>query len=221
VPLAGRSPSAPRILIAEAEAATRAGLRLVLGQSGFEVAAEAVTADAAVQAALEGRIDLALLATDLPGDGIDATRRIADRLRGAKLLLLTPRPSGEELVAAVRAGAAGYVGKDIAGERLPHVVRAVLDGETALPRRYTGHLVAELRRADSRRAVVAAHISAALTDREWEVLQLLADGSTTAEMARRLGISDVTVRRHVSSVLRKLGVADRAGATALLRRSAD
>jgi DNA-binding NarL/FixJ family response regulator len=211
----------PRVLVAEADAATRAGLRLVLGRSGFQVAAEAVTADAAVESALDSRIDVALLATDLPGGGIDAARRISGGLPGACLLLLSPRPGGEELVAAVRAGAAGYVGKDIAAERLPHVLRALLDGETALPRRYTGHLAAEVRRGDARRAVVAGHISAALSDREWEVLQLLADGSSTADMARHLGISDVTVRRHVSSVLHKLGVADRAGATALLRRSGE
>jgi len=210
--------SRPRVLIADADARTRAGLRWMLEQSGFHVAAEADAAEGAVEAAVEGMIDVAVLAADLPGDGMDAARRISALAPGVPITLLSERPDGEELVAAVRAGASGYLGKDIDAERLPHVLQALLAGEFALPRRYTGHLVAELRGADARRTAVAARSRAKLSDREWEVLQLIADRASTAEMARRLAISDVTVRRHVSSLLRKLGVSDRAAAAELLRR---
>ena len=89
------------------------------------------------------------------------------------------------------------------------------------PRQYTQHLLDELRGREIDRTRVAAHANAALTDREWEVLRLLGEGASTAQMAQRLGISEVTVRRHVSSVVGKLGVSDRAGAAGVLHRSAD
>ena len=207
----------PKVLIADGDERIRAGLRLMLTRSGLEVAAEASTAQDAVDAAIENPIDLAVLAADLPGDGIGAVRRIAALAPGIRLAVLSERPGEGELVAAVRAGAAGYLAKDIDAERLPHVLRALLTGEFALPRRYLGHLVAELQGADGRRALVEARAAATLTDREWDVMQLLADQVPTVEMARRLAISEVTVRRHVSSLLRKLGVAGRAEAAALLR----
>ena len=98
------------------------------------------------------------------------------------------------------------------------VLRAVLDGEVALPRRLSRRLVDALRGRDARRAELAARAGASLTDREWEVLELLADDRSTAEIAQRLGISAVTARRHISSLVAKLGVPDRASAADLLRR---
>jgi DNA-binding NarL/FixJ family response regulator len=93
----------------------------------------------------------------------------------------------------------------------------VLAGEVALPRRYTEHLLEELRGRDAQRTVVSARAGVELTHREWEVLRLLADGRTTGEMAMRLGVSQVTVRRHVSTSLRKLRLPDRVSAIAMLR----
>jgi len=87
----------------------------------------------------------------------------------------------------------------------------------ALPRRYTGHLLEALRGRDVRRALVAARTNTTLSEREWEVLQMLAGEASTAEMAQALGISEVTVRRHVGSLLAKLGVPDRASAADVLR----
>ena len=207
----------PRVLIADAEAPTSVGLRLLLGRSGFDVAAEATDAAAAVAAAREGTIDLALLAADLPGGGIDAVREIHSLLPGVRLVLLTAHQSADELVAAVGAGAAGYLGQDIAAERLAVVLRALIEGEVAYPRRHTGHLVDALRARDARRAAVVARAGERLSDREWDVLQLLAADASTADIAHRLAISQVTVRRHVSSLLRKLRVRDRASAAAWLR----
>lgn len=209
-----------RVLLAEADRPTRAGLRLSLAQAGFEIAAEAGSPADAVQAAIAERPDVALIAVDLPGDGIEAVRSLSELAPRLRVIVLSAEPDGEELVGAVLAGAAGYLAKDMSADRLPHAVRGVAAGEVALPRRHAEHLLAALRRRDARRTRLAAVTSSKLTDREWEVLNLLADGTSTAEMARRLRISQVTVRRHVSALLAKLGVADRKRAVEVLRRSA-
>jgi DNA-binding NarL/FixJ family response regulator len=210
-----RSPA--RVLVADADAPTRAGLRLALTQAGFDIGAEATAAEEAVESALTGRFDLGLLDVELPGGGIDAARRIAARRPAMKLVLLAPRPNGEELLEAVLAGASGYLGKNISVERLQGALRGVLAGEVALPRRHTHHVLEALRGRDVRRALVAARTNAELTRREWEVLEMLAGDASTAEIAHGLGISAVTVRRHVSSLLAKLDVPDRASAALLLR----
>jgi DNA-binding NarL/FixJ family response regulator len=210
-----------RVLLAERDGPTRVGLRMALNSAGFEVVAEARDRESAIEAALELRPDVALVSTDLPGGGIDAARVVARRLPGTKFIVLSPRPGGKELLAAVLAGAAGYLSKAISLERLPHALDGVIRGEVALPRRYSQHLLDELRGRETERTRVAAHANAALTDREWEILRLLGESASTVQMAQRLGISEVTVRRHVSSVLGKLGVADRASAAGVLHRSAD
>ena len=210
-----------RVLVAERIGPTRAGIRLALSGAGFDVVVEVGERDGAVEAALEHRPDVALVSTDLPGGGIDVTRDIAARVPGTKVIVLSPRPDEKELLAAVLAGAAGYLSKAINLERLPHALDGVIRGEVALPRRYSQHLLDELRGRETERTRVAAHANAALTDREWEILRLLGESASTVQMAQRLGISEVTVRRHVSSVLGKLGVADRASAAGVLHRSAD
>ena len=117
------------------------------------------------------------------------------------------------------AGAVGYLGRDVDADRLPDILRAVLAGEVALPRRHSQYLVDALRRQVVRRGRLAAQTDARLTDREWEVLEMLAEDRSTAEIGWRLGISAVTARRHIGSLVSKLGVEDRAGAAELLRRS--
>jgi DNA-binding NarL/FixJ family response regulator len=206
------------VLLAEADAPTRAGLRLSLTSTGFEVVAEARARAEAVDAAVVARPDVALISAGLPGGGLSTVGTVAERLPATKVVVLSSRPSGEELVAAVVAGACGYLGADMSPDRLPHALRGVLEGEMAIPRRHTWHLIEELRGREAARAVVAARTGYQLTDRQWEVLHLLATETTTAVMAYRLGISEVTVRRHVSSVLTKLGVGDRAAAVELLQR---
>jgi DNA-binding NarL/FixJ family response regulator len=212
--------NAPRLLVADADAPTRAGLRVALAADGFEIVAEATDARQAVSEALAADFDAALIAAALPGGGIEAAREITTQRPRVRLVIVSDDPSGEELVDAVLAGASGYLGRDVSQHRLPTVLWAVLAGEVALPRRHTQHLLETLRGRDVRRAIVAAHAKAPLSDREWEVLQLLTDGAPKAEIARRLRISAVTVRRHVSSMCAKLGVPDRAGAVALLERAA-
>ena len=210
-----------RVLLAERDGPTRAGLRLALVDAGFEVMAEARARDGAIEATLEHRPDVALVSTDLPGGGIEVAQAIAESLPGTKVIALSARPNGQELLAAVLAGAVGYLSKEISPARLPQALEGVMRGEVALPRRHTQHLLDALRGRENERTLVTAQANAPLTDREWEVLRLLGDSASTGQMAQRLGISQVTVRRHVSSLLRKLGVADRAGAAMVLRRSAN
>jgi DNA-binding NarL/FixJ family response regulator len=209
---------APRVLLADGHAPTRAGLRLTLTRAGFEVVAEVQESAAAGDAALAARPDLALVSADLPGGGIEAVRAIAELLPGARLVVLSSHPSGDELLLAVLAGACGYLGSSMSLERLPHALRGVLAGEVALPRGQTAHLLEALRFRNAGRALIAAHTRTKLSEREWEVLQLLAVHASTATMAQRLGISEVTVRRHVSSLMTKLDVPDRASAGELFRR---
>ena len=212
---------APRVLIASADASLRAGLRVTLDAAGFAVAAEVSSGQAAVSSALADRPALVLISADLPGDAFSAVREIAT-LGTTRVVVLTRRRSGEELVAAVRAGAAGYLGEDVSQARLPAIMRGILEGEVALPRRETQHLLEAIRGRDARQAAIAARAATALTARELEVLDLVAAQVPTGEMAQRLGVSQVTVRRHVSSVLRKLALPSRAAAVELLgERSAE
>jgi DNA-binding NarL/FixJ family response regulator len=208
--------SSPRVLLADADVPTRVGLRAALRRGGFEVVAEADDAEAVVAAIEHVALELALVDAALPGGGIDAVARIS-RLRPAvRLVILTASPNGDELLTAVLAGATGYLAKHASAARLPDALHGVLAGEVALPRRHAQRLLDELRRRAARRAAVSARAAMPLTDREWDVLELLADGRSTAEMARHLRISQVTVRRHVSAVVAKLGVRDRTGAAAVM-----
>ena len=208
-----------RVLLAEGDAPTRAGLRLSLATAGFEIVAEAATHSGAVDAAVAQRPDVALIAADLPDGGIDTARRLGELLPGVSIVVLSADPEAEEMLAAVLAGASGYLSKDMSLERLAHAIRGVVEGEVALPRRHSRHLLEELRGRHSQRVRVEARANATLTDREWEVLELLGEDASTAHMADRLSISQVTVRRHISTLLGKLGVADRDTAREWVRRS--
>jgi DNA-binding NarL/FixJ family response regulator len=214
----------PTVVLADDHAATRVGVRAALVQGGFAVVAEVASADAAVEEVMRHRPDLCLLDLSMPGGGINAAARISEDAPETNIVILTVSPSEDDLLAAVVAGASGYVLKDTPAARLPQVLRRVLDGEAALPRSFQKRLVEELRSRESqqrtrRRFVSRRHAGGAdLTEREWEVLELLAASYPTTVVARRLGISEVTVRRHISSAVHKLGVANRAGAVDVLQR---
>jgi DNA-binding NarL/FixJ family response regulator len=209
-----------RVLIADHDAASRAGVRLSLVAHDFDVCGEAASADAAAEAARRERPDVCLVEAGLPGGGVTATGRVLAEAPQTVVVMLSGSPDDEELLAAVRAGARGYLLKDMDPARLPMALRGALDGEAALPRSLMGRVLEELRALEhGRHASELAQLGVDLTRREQEVLELLDRGLETAEISQVLGISAVTVRRHVSHVLRKLRAPDRGAALRRLRES--
>jgi DNA-binding NarL/FixJ family response regulator len=208
------------ILIADDHAPTRAGVRAVLGD-GFAVVAETDRADLAVEIALRERPDICLLDIHMPGSGVAAAARITEQQPGTVVVMLTVSRDDDDLFAALRAGASGYLLKDMDPARLVPALRGVLAGEAALPRTLVARVVEEFRSAESRPSLpFVRRRGARLTAREWEVLELLRERLTTAQIAHRLGLSAVTVRRHVSSILAKLRVPDRRAMERLLEAEA-
>jgi DNA-binding NarL/FixJ family response regulator len=209
------------VLLADDHDATKAGIRLALEGQGFGIVAEVSNADAAVASAVAHHPDLCLLDLYMPGGGIEATRRIHLEVPESKIVVLTVSASEDDVLDALMAGASGYLLKDISAERLPAALHAILEGEAAVPRALGRRLIEELRARPSSgwegpRFARRQRGRPELTAREWEVLQLLAERLSTAAVGRRLGISEITVRRHVSSIVHKLGVANRASAVQLL-----
>ncbi len=209
--------NAPRVLLADPHVPARTGVRLALEEKGFATCGEESEARGAIAAALARRPDLALVTTELSGDALRAVREISAQLPACRVVVLSPNPNEEELLASVLAGAAGYLGKEIEPSRLPVVLRAVLEGEAALPRGLSLRLLDELRGRGRRAALVARHVREPLTPREWQMLELLGAGLRTSEIALRTAISQVTVRRHVSSLVAKLGLRSRSALIDLLR----
>jgi DNA-binding NarL/FixJ family response regulator len=206
-----------RVVIADDHARVRAQIREALETGGCVVCAECATAGEAVQLTLQHQPDVALLDIHMPGSGIRAAQQIQQALPQVAIVMLTQSREDEDLFDSLRAGASGYLFKDIDPAQLPTALRAVLAGEAAMPRSLVARVLEEFRapaRPRFRRKTTAA---AKLSPREWEVMELLSQGHSTEQVANRLFVSPTTVRVHVSTVLRKLRVKDRKGAFDLLR----
>jgi DNA-binding NarL/FixJ family response regulator len=197
------------VLLADDHPAARAGVRSALAAAGFEVCTDVPDAQSAVAASVALRPDVALLDVHMPGSGIWAAREIAARVPDTAIVMLTISRNDEDLFDALRAGASGYLLKDMDPARLGSALEGVLAGEAALPRSLTARLIDEFRSRGTRRLPFAGERGPELTQREWEVLDLMRDGLRTSEIAERLFVSQVTVRRHVSGILRKLRVSSR------------
>lgn len=204
------------MLIADDEAAFRRGVREALEADGFLVVAEAGDASSALAAATRLRPDVCLIEPELPGEGLGAIGRIAKASPQTLIVALSRSDRGDDVVAAFTRGASGYLLKGVSDERLGRTLRSALLGEPALSRSLVPHLVDEIRRGSSRRLALPDG-PVTLTAREWEVGELLSEGRSTGEIAERLGVSPVTVRRHVSLLLQKLGVGSRQAAVETLR----
>lgn len=209
-----------RVLIADDHAPTRTGVRIALERGGLEVCAEAADAKGALEVALRERPDACLLDVRMPGGGPAAASSITARLPQTVVLMLSVSQDEGDLLESLRRGAIGYLLKDMNPDRLSAAIRAALHGEAVVPRVMLPQLLAELRDLPDP-AAERLHSLRHLSRREWEVLKLLRDGAGTAAVADRLLLSPVTVRRHVSTMLAKLGASSRAEAIRMATEDAD
>jgi DNA-binding NarL/FixJ family response regulator len=207
-------PAPIRVLVADDHPLTRLGIRHALGD-GFEVCAEAGDADGAVAAALREQPDICLLDVGMPGNGIAAAARIAAQVPGAAVVMITAAWDPDTILAALRAGAVGYLPKENAFTRLPQALLGVLSGEAAVPRDAVLRLLGELRRRRHVRLPDASRAGMSLTGREADVLQLLLEGFSTIEISQKLFLAPPTVRTHVAALMRKFAVRDRDALRAL------
>lgn len=211
-----------RVVLADDHPPTRAGVRWTLERAGAVVVAEVGDAAAAIAAVEREEPDVCLVDIRMPGGGgIAATRGIMAKRPDTLVVVLTVSRDDDDLVAAMRVGASAYLLKDIQPRRMVAAVEAVLAGEVSMPRALVGPLLDEAEgRARGRTVMGKDQKSASLSPREWEVLDHLAAGASTAEVAETTGMAQATVRVHVAAILRKLGVSSRAEAIELARRHA-
>lgn len=205
-----------RIVIADDHAGIRSQVRTALEADGCLVCAEGASADEAIEAAVEHEPDVVLLDIHMPGNGIHAAQQIHRRVPSAAVVMLTQSKDDDDLFDSLRAGAVGYLLKDGDPGTLSASLRGVLAGEAAMPASLVTRILHEFRKP-ARRHFRSSSAAARLSPREWEVMELLGEGLSTEETGKRLFLSPTTVRVHVSSVLRKLQVKDRASAFRLLR----
>jgi two-component system NarL family response regulator len=202
--------SVPTILIVDDHPLTREALAALLEQNGFEVAGQAADGETAVRQAGVLGPDLILLDLSMPGmNGLEALPQLRAAAPAAEVVVLTASGTEENLLGAIRGGAAGYLLKSEPPERIVEFLRGVARGEAALSGSVARRLLETVRETGGRETGIPDSIAAALTAREVEILLLLDDRLETDEIAKRLFISEHTVRSHVKSILRKLDVSSR------------
>jgi DNA-binding NarL/FixJ family response regulator len=202
-----------RILLVDDHEVVRLGLRALLDRHpNFEVVAEAGTGREAIEKVEEFFPDVVVMDIRLPGtSGIEACEEISDKFPEVKVIMLTSYAEDEMLFSAIRAGAAGYVLKQIGGEDLVKAIEAVGRGEALLDPAVTQRIFQEVRKAAKEEEASAF---SSLTQQEKHVLLLVSEGKTNREIAKALFLGEGTVRNYVSSILSKLGVSNRAEAAA-------
>jgi DNA-binding NarL/FixJ family response regulator len=200
---------ATRVLIVDDHPLTRDALGALLTQNGFTLAGEAPDGESAIRLARELEPDLILLDLAMPGmDGLEALPHLRDAAPDCEVVMLTASVGDENLLAAIRAGAAGYLLKTEPPERIVEFLRGAAKGDAALSGSIARRLLEKVREGRDSGGVPDS-IARVLSAREVEVLLLLDDHLGTDEIATRLFISEHTVRSHVKSLLRKLGVSSR------------
>lgn len=207
-----------RVVIADDHVRVRSQVRGALEAAGWVVCGEGATAQDALDLAVEHSPDVALLDVHMPGSGIWAAHEITRRLPQTAVVMLTRSDEDEDLFDSLRAGASGYLLKGEDPQSLAPSLVGVLEGRAAMSPALVTRILREFR-APARRPFVRQSVPAGrLSVREFEVMEMLADGLSTDEVARRLFLAPATVRVHVSSVLRKLRVKDRESAFRVLRQ---
>jgi DNA-binding NarL/FixJ family response regulator len=203
-----------RVLVVDDQALVRAGFSMIINaESDLDVAGEAANGREALEAVRELAPDLVLMDVRMPlMDGIEATRRILSGESGSggvKVVMMTTFDMDEYVYAALQAGASGFLLKDVPPEQLVAGIRAVASGDALLAPSITRRLIEEYVRRPSQPVLQQPATIGRLTDREREVLQLMAQGLSNAEIARTFVLSETTVKTHVARVLSKLGLRDR------------
>ncbi len=193
-------------MLADDHRMLREGLRRSMTDQGFDIVGEARDGDEAIRLAEELEPDVILMDVTMPEvDGIEATRQIKIDMPDVKIVMLTMHADQEVLAAAIRAGASGYLVKDCSTDEIANAVRMAFSGETALSPQLAASMLDEVRKLDQ----PADEEDRVITKREEEVLQLIADGLSTPEVAERLFISQKTVKNHLASIYQKLDARDR------------
>ena len=206
-----------RVIVADDDPLARRMIKEALQRAGIVVIAEAREGREAVELALHYRPDVVLMDVVMPElDGIAATRSILKAVPDQVIVMLTSGSDDEIGLIALRAGAAGFLSKELEVDVLPRALLGALEGEAVISRRLSMRLVERLRRIPEGSAGLRP-VRSPLTPREWEVVELMADGLTTELMAERLVVSPETVRTHVKHILRKLGKSSREEAVAEAR----
>jgi DNA-binding NarL/FixJ family response regulator len=212
---------APRVVIADDQALVRGGFRLILDTPGIPVVAEAADGKEAVAAVLKHRPDVVLMDIRMPEmDGLEATRRILESRPGqsVRVIVLTTFDLDQYVYAALAAGASGFLLKDVSPEHLVAAVRLVRTGDALLAPSITRRLVERFAPRPAGPRLPGRDLSV-LTPRELEVLGLVAQGMSNAELASALTVSEATVKTHVARILAKLDLRDRVQAVVLAYES--
>jgi len=196
-----------RLLLADDHRMLREGLRRSMSDEGFDIVGEAENGEQAVRMADELRPDVVLMDVSMPEmDGVEATRRIRGTDTDTRGIMLTMHADHDVLADAIRAGASGYLVKDCSTEEVADAVRMAAKGDTALSPQLAATMLDEVRRLDPASTPEEERV---VTKREEEVLQLIADGCSTPEVASQLFISQKTVKNHLASIYQKLDARDR------------
>jgi DNA-binding NarL/FixJ family response regulator len=195
------------VLLADDHRMLREGLRRSMVDEGFDVVGEADNGEEAVRLAAELQPDVVLMDVSMPEmDGVEATRIIRSTDTNTRVIMLTMHADTEVLANAIRAGASGYLVKDCSTDEVAEAVRMAANGDTALSPQLAATMLDEVRRLE---VPNPAEEDRVITKREEEVLQLIADGCSTPEVAEQLYISQKTVKNHLASIYQKLDARDR------------
>jgi DNA-binding NarL/FixJ family response regulator len=203
-----------RVIVADDDPFARRMIKESLQRAGIVVVAEAHNGHQAVELALFYQPDVVLMDVVMPElDGISATRRIMQEIPGQLVVMLTSSDEDEMGFVGLRAGAVGYLSKDVDVDVLPQALEGAREGQAAISRRLSMQLIEELRRVPEP-ARGMRPVKSPLTPREWEVIDLLYEGRTTDEIADALVLSTETIRSHIKNLMRKLGARSRQEAVA-------
>lgn len=200
---------AERVLLADDSRLVRTAMSAALQRAGFELCGVVESADEAIELALRERPELCVLDIYMPGSGIRAAEEICRQIPGTTVVMLTSSERNRDLLDALRAGATGYLPKDIGGDRLRDTLRRALDGELMMPKSLVAKALREGARWEGGRAVrLPSGRSAELTARQVEVIDMLADGRTTDEIAERLLVAPTDMEQEIAELLTTLEARD-------------